>query len=130
MGFLEIGCSIQYIFCHIAFSDENCLWMAYHLQTAFRCITVIWRVPYNPEHDDCSVSPEEEYLTDSVQQDESRSSSTVKYRPWRFSVPLRRPAPEASILLIVAGMVLGMASWMVVPIMLIVASPMVLAAMG
>ena len=39
-------------------------------------------------------------------------------------------APEASILLIVAGMVLGMASWMVVPIMLIVAPPMVLAAMG
>lgn len=102
----------------------------------------------NSEQDELSGSPDEEDLADSVQQEVPHS---VRYRPWRFSVPLRHPAPEASILLIAAGMALGMTSWMVlgvlmgtypkwqrllgflwmvVPIILMAGPPVVLAAMG
>lgn len=103
-----------------------------------------------PEQDEFSASLEEEAPTGSVQQKTPRPSS-VRYRPWSFSVPLRPPALEVSILLIAAGMILGMASWVVlgvlmgtyprwqrileflwliVPIMLFVGPTVVLAAMG
>lgn len=103
-----------------------------------------------PEEDEFSVPLEEETPMDSVQQ-EMPHPSPVRYRPWRFSVPLRPPALEVSILLIAAGMILGMASWtvlgvlmvmhpkwqwlleilwLVVPIMLSVGPMVVLAAMG
>ena len=49
-----------------------------------------------PEQDECSVSSEEDVPEVSVQQ-KAPQSSTVRYRPWRFSVPLCHPAPEASI---------------------------------
>lgn len=103
-----------------------------------------------PEQDEFSVPSEEEAPMGSVQQ-ETPPPSSVRYRPWRFTVPLRPPAPEVSVLLIAAGMILGMASWvvlgvlmgtypkwqrileflwLVVPIALIVGPPVVLAAMG